>query len=58
MGCKYARFRVPKRNKCPSGVEMAADKRQTGQMSDRVTLSAVRGKKDAVLKGARSRYFR
>ena len=50
MGCKYSRFRVPsKREKWPPGVETAASKRQTRQMSDHVTISAVRGKKYAVL---------
>ena len=50
MGCKYSRFGVPsKQEKCPPRVETAAGKRQTRQMSGHVTLSAVRGKKYAVL---------
>ena len=48
MGCKYSRFRVPyKREKCPPRVETAAGKRQTREMLGRVTLSVVRGKKNA-----------
>ena len=50
MGYKYSRFDVPyKREKCPPQVETAAGKRQTREMSGHVTLSAVRGKKYAVL---------
>ena len=46
MGCKYSHFRVPyKREKCPPRVETVAGKRQMREMSDHVTISAVRGKK-------------
>ena len=59
MGCKYSRFRVPsKREKWPPGVETAAGKRQTRQMSDHVTISAVRGKKYAVLNLSNSSFAR
>ena len=51
MDRKYSRFHVPsKREKWPPRVETVAGKRQTREMSDHVTISAVRGeKKYAVL---------
>jgi len=46
MDYTYSRFDVPyKREKCPPPVETAAGKRQTREMSDHLTLSAVRGEK-------------
>ena len=46
MGCKYPRFRVTsKREICSPRVETAADKRQTREKLDHVTLSAVCGKR-------------